>query len=143
MTADQSWYGDGLRFACTQCGRCCTGDPGAVWVGPAEIAELAGYLDLPAEELERRYVRLRGVRKALHERFDGDCVFYDRDVDGCRVYPVRPVQCRTWPFWEPLVVTPEAWEAVCEACPGCGQGELVSHGEILRRQAALAAARKG
>ena len=26
------WYADGLPFTCTQCGDCCTGDPGYVWV---------------------------------------------------------------------------------------------------------------
>ena len=27
----EPWYRDGLRFQCTQCGNCCTGDPGVVW----------------------------------------------------------------------------------------------------------------
>ena len=35
------WYADGLRFACTQCGNCCTGEPGFVWVNDAEIAAIA------------------------------------------------------------------------------------------------------
>ncbi len=39
---DQSpWYRDGLAFTCTQCGACCTGAPGYVWVDAAEIAALA------------------------------------------------------------------------------------------------------
>ena len=24
------WYNDGLRFTCTRCGHCCTGEPGFV-----------------------------------------------------------------------------------------------------------------
>ena len=28
----EPWYRDGLRFACTRCGACCTGAPGYVWV---------------------------------------------------------------------------------------------------------------
>ncbi|MBW2453767.1 MAG: YkgJ family cysteine cluster protein [Deltaproteobacteria bacterium] len=141
MSAQQPWYGDGLPFSCTQCGACCTGDPGAVWVSPGEIAALARFLGLPTAELDRRYVRLRGVRQALHERFNGDCIFYDRESAGCRVYPVRPAQCRAWPFWEALVATAADWEATSEACPGCGRGQLVSHAEILHRQATLAAPR--
>ena len=27
-----TWYADGLRFTCTQCGNCCTGQPGFVWI---------------------------------------------------------------------------------------------------------------
>ncbi len=141
MTAAQPWYGEGLRFTCTQCGACCTGEPGAVWVSPAEIVGLARFLGMASAELARRYVRLRGIRQALHERFNGDCIFYDRDSAGCRVYPVRPAQCLSWPFWEPRVATEEDWKATCAVCPGCGSGSQVSHAEILRRQASLAAAR--
>ena len=35
------WYRDGLQFECTQCGNCCTGDPGYVWVTPEEIKAIA------------------------------------------------------------------------------------------------------
>ncbi len=37
------WYQDGLAFTCTQCGKCCTGDPGFVWVTDEEIAALAAF----------------------------------------------------------------------------------------------------
>ena len=32
------WYAAGLRFFCTQCGDCCSGAPGFVWVNEEEIA---------------------------------------------------------------------------------------------------------
>ena len=35
------WYADGLQFECTQCGDCCTGAPGYVWVNKSEIEALA------------------------------------------------------------------------------------------------------
>ena len=38
-------------------------------------------------------------RVTLRERANGECVFWDRQA-GCTVYPARPAQCRTWPFWE-------------------------------------------
>ena len=40
MTAEP-WYQDGLKFNCTQCGDCCTGAPGFVWVNQAEIEAMA------------------------------------------------------------------------------------------------------
>jgi uncharacterized protein len=44
------WYRDGLAFACTGCGDCCTGAPGYVWVTRAEIEAMAAALGLaPAE----------------------------------------------------------------------------------------------
>jgi Fe-S-cluster containining protein len=126
------WYQDGLRFRCTRCGHCCTGEPGFVWVTAEEVAALAAYRGEPVEEVTGLFTRLAGTRRTLRERDNGDCVFYDRTA-GCTVYPVRPRQCRTWPFWESNVRTPEAWRRTCEVCPGSGQGELISAEEITRR----------
>ena len=57
---------------------------------------------------------------------------YDRDK-GCTVYRVRPAQCRTWPFWESNLATPEDWQRTTEICPGSGEGELIPVEDILRR----------
>jgi len=72
---------------------------------------------------ERRYVRQVGRRKSLVEYEGGDCCFLvDRK---CVVYEDRPIQCKTWPFWESNLRSRAAWKRTCEACPGAGQGELV------------------
>jgi Fe-S-cluster containining protein len=128
----EPWYRDGLRFRCTQCGHCCTGAPGFVWVNDAELAALAEHRGEPVAEFRDRFSRAVGEKRSLRERSNGDCVFYDR-AQGCTVYPVRPRQCRTWPFWENNVRTPDAWEQTCNVCPGSGQGELISAEEITRR----------
>ena len=52
---------------------------------------------------------------------------------GCTIYPVRPPQCRTWPFWDSNVATPEDWERTRGVCPGSGQGEVIPVEEISRR----------
>lgn len=119
------WYHQGLKFRCTACGDCCTGAPGYVWVNAQEIAALAKRLDLSVEEFEQRYVRKVGIRKSLVEFDNGDCVFFDGKTRKCKVYEERPRQCRTWPFWDSNVRTPEAWQATCEVCPGSGKGPLV------------------
>jgi Fe-S-cluster containining protein len=126
------WYKDGLRFTCTRCGKCCGGAPGFVWVNADEIRAIAEYRSEPVQELRDRFTRLIGIRRSLREKPDGECVFYDKNA-GCTVYPVRPRQCRTWPFWETNVKTPENWEHTCEICPGSGHGELISAEEITRR----------
>ena len=128
----EPWYQEGLRFQCTRCGHCCTGAPGYVWVNEAELIALAEYRGETVEEIVALYTRQVGRRVSLREQANGDCVCYDRTT-GCTVYPVRPRQCRTWPFWESNVVTPEAWEKTCEICPGSGQGDLISAEEITRR----------
>ena len=55
-----------------------------------------------------------------------------REDHTCAIYPVRPKQCATWPFWEENLER-ERWEGpVRERCPGIGQGRLHSAEEIER-----------
>lgn len=124
------WYSEGLKFQCSGCGDCCTGAPGYVWVNKAEIAALAGEVDMPVAEFEEKYVRKVGVRRSLKEFANGDCVFFDNQARKCEVYSSRPRQCRTWPFWDSNLRSPEAWEATCEECPGSGTGKLYQLEEI-------------
>ncbi len=131
--ADQPWYQQGLRFQCTQCGNCCTGAPGYVWVNAEEIERLAALVGLGIAAFEERYVRRVGTRKSLVEFDNGDCVFFDSKARTCTVYDARPRQCRSWPFWESNLRTPEAWEQTCEVCPGSGKGKLVPVEKILHQ----------
>ena len=63
--AEKLWYSKGLRFQCSECGDCCTGAPGYVWVNKAEIAELARLLGESIEDFEQKYTRQIGIRKSL------------------------------------------------------------------------------
>jgi Fe-S-cluster containining protein len=126
------WYQTGLCFTCTRCGHCCTGEPGFVWVDDADLAAIAEHRGETLDEIKGLFTRWTARGRTLRERTNGDCVFYDQQA-GCTVYPVRPPQCRTWPFWESNVETPEAWHQTCEVCPGSGQGELIPAEEITKR----------
>lgn len=121
------WYAEGLRFTCTQCGRCCGGAPGYVWVNRAEVEGLAKRLGMSVAEFEKRHVRDVGIRKSLKELRNGDCEFLRRREDGtayCAVYEDRPRQCRTWPFWKENLESREAWEETAKGCPGMNKGTL-------------------
>jgi uncharacterized protein len=126
------WYQDGLRFRCTQCGNCCTGAPGFVWVNEDEVAAIAAFREESIEETTALHTRAEGRGRSLRERANGDCVFLDGER-RCTIYPVRPRQCRTWPFWESNLATSADWERTCKTCPGSGQGELIPVEEITRR----------
>jgi Fe-S-cluster containining protein len=126
------WYRDGLRFTCTECGDCCTGEPGFVWVDQEELSAIADFLDEDVDLVRAVYTRPGQRGLTLREKANGDCVFYERGR-GCLIYPVRPAQCRTWPFWKSNVETPEDWQHTCAICPGSGQGELIPADEITRR----------
>ncbi len=128
---EKPWYHKGLRFQCSQCGDCCTGAPGYVWVNKEEITRLAQEVGIPdIETFREKYVRKVGVRESLREYGNGDCVFFDTEARKCTVYEARPRQCRTWPFWDSNLRDPEAWERTCEVCPGSGQGKLYSIEQI-------------
>lgn len=124
------WYSTGLSFQCTGCGNCCTGEPGYVWVTDAEIDLLAGHLQLERDVFLRKYVRLAGDRLSLIEMANGDCVFFDNQARCCTVYEARPLQCRTWPFWDSNLRSRRAWREIARGCPGCGQGPVIPLEEI-------------
>ncbi len=128
----EPWFEDGLRFRCTRCGNCCTGAPGYVWVNDEELSAIADFRGETVEEVTDLHTRLTKRGRSLREKDNGDCVFYDRER-GCTIYPVRPRQCRTWPFWESNVASPEAWQRTCAVCPGSGKGDLIPAEEILAR----------
>lgn len=131
------WFQNGLRFECTQCGDCCTGAPGYVWVNAEEIAALAKHLGLSIDDFESQFVRKIGGRKSLIEFDNGDCVFFDGQTRKCKVYQDRPRQCRTWPFWDSNTATPEDWKETCRVCPGSGQGKLYTVEEVLAQTAVV------
>jgi hypothetical protein len=103
-----------------------------VWVTDDELASIARFIQEPVEEVEKRLTRKYRGRRTLREKANGDCVFYERSR-GCTVYPVRPPQCRTWPFWESNLETPEDWANTESICPGSGEGELIPLEEITVR----------
>ena len=127
--SDDPWYRDGLAFECTQCGDCCRGAPGFVWVDAEAIARIAEYRGESVDQFSRRHVRRVGDRYSLIERPGGDCVFWE-EQGGCTVYPARPVQCRTWPFWAENIESPADWEHVRSVCPGSGRGQWFSLEQI-------------
>jgi uncharacterized protein len=145
---EHPWYADGLSFSCTGCGNCCSGGPGYVWLTTIEIGRLAAHLALEPREVIERYCRRHGSRYSLKEmgnpRGEYDCIFLkeipappaaDRQQAGagrriCTIYPVRPLQCRTWPFWDGPLASPAAWKRASARCPGMNQGRRYTHGEI-------------
>jgi len=128
--AGDRWYKDGLRFECTQCGDCCTGAPGFVWVNQEEIDALAAKVGIDVDAFEKKYVRKVSGRRSLVEFPNGDCVFFDTEKRNCSVYEARPRQCRTWPWWNSNLESEAAWKETCEVCPGSGRGKLYSIEQI-------------
>lgn len=128
------FYEDGLRFECTQCAHCCKDEPGFVFVSQQEIQEVSVFLDLSQEAFIRTYCK-RVDMGSFHmitfiERDNNDCIFLTEK--GCRIYPVRPIQCQSYPFWESIIESRESWDKEALECPGIGRGRLHSRQEIER-----------
>ena len=60
------------------------------------------------------------------------CVFLEPQTRRCSVYPARPTQCRTFPFWRSSVVEGEWTDEVRALCEGIGRGPLHSIEEAER-----------
>jgi uncharacterized protein len=134
------WYGGGLRFDCTQCGNCCTGPPGYVWVTREEIRRISVHLGRSDGWLDKDLLRRIGFKYSLVERANGDCVFLigtGNGHRGCAIYPVRPLQCRTWPFWSLNLKSASTWSQAGEVCPGMNNGRTfaVDQIEAIRHKA--------
>ncbi len=142
VSSTQPWFAEGLNFTCSQCGNCCTGAPGYVYLTREELRRLAEFLKLSIPETMEKYCRRVGSRISLKEkRGPGgwDCIFLkeiqatsrpdgaDQDITYtkrvCTVYYVRPLQCRTWPFWDGNLASRAAWEHASKRCPGIDQGD--------------------
>lgn len=129
------WYQEGLRFKCTGCGACCTGAPGYVWVTEEDIERIAQFLNISAEECRTTYVRRVHGRLSLKERPKNyDCVFLEGK--RCTIYPVRPKQCRTFPWWKENLTTPAHWKRAASYCEGIDHEDapLISLEEINSQQ---------
>lgn len=134
------WYEKGLSFTCTQCGNCCTGSSGFVWIGDEELTRLAEHLGLSREVTVRRHCRTINGKLSLKERKTDagkfDCIFLTGipgGIRGCGVYEARPLQCRTWPFWPENIDSEETWDAIhAKTCPGMNRGKRYTRSQVER-----------
>jgi Fe-S-cluster containining protein len=129
ISPEAPWYEEGLRFSCHQCGNCCRGaQPGFVYVTPFRVRRIAAFLGIRERAFRRDYVRRDENGEAVLElKENGDCVFWE---NGCTIYPERPRQCRTFPFWGETLKTPFDWSKLEEFCHGVDQGRLYPLEEI-------------
>jgi len=132
--AKSPWYAASLHFECAQCGNCCAGpDEGYIWLTRAEIELIADFLKISVGRFREKYLERVGTRSTIIEQpVTKDCVFL-KQIQGrkkCIIYPVRPNQCRTWPFWSENLASPAAWNRAARKCPGINRGSAYEFNEI-------------
>jgi Fe-S-cluster containining protein len=122
-----------LKFGCTGCGHCCiAGNGWFVYPGSGEAERIRGYLGLSSGWFRRRYlVKTADGDPVLSYRDDGRCVFLQND-NSCRIYPVRPLQCKTYPFWPEVSRSKTAWQREARRCEGINHGSVIPVARIRR-----------
>ncbi|WP_022670643.1 YkgJ family cysteine cluster protein [Hippea alviniae] len=80
---------------------CCIGE-GYVFLTNEDIERISEFLGLKREDFLKTYTRKVFGKIALIDlviKGEKRCVFLD-DNYRCEIYPVRPKQCESFPFWE-------------------------------------------
>jgi Fe-S-cluster containining protein len=127
ISAQEPWYKEGLKFKCTQCGECCTGAPGYIWVTEEEIQKMAEFKQMSLDAFCATFVKKVNGKLSLLEHSSAlnsnrfDCVFL-KDKK-CSIHPVRPTQCRTFPWWPSHLKSPQTWKNAAKQCEGIDHPE--------------------
>jgi len=108
-----------FRFQCIAgCGNCCTGE-GAVYFTPDDLKAIREYLKLDNARfasLRKRLIQKKKNGLLIH-RSNTDCLFLE-GKSVCKIYPARPLQCRSYPFWYSVYESKENFEWHTSHCPG-------------------------
>lgn len=117
-----------IQFKCRiDCSNCCKSG-GVVLINEDDIPKISKYLQLSTDDFLKRYTKTNGNKIYLIDRDINDCIFLDGHK--CKIYSVRPIQCRTFPFWPQNLKSEKRWNMVMEECPGIGEGPEFSRQDI-------------
>jgi uncharacterized protein len=117
-----------FQFECVACGRCCR-RPGDVFLEPEELEAAARHLGTTTDDLIDG-LSLTPQDAGYHAAVTSDspCPFLEGDL--CSIHPVKPSQCRTYPFWPEIVADATSWRSEAPHCPGIGRGKVYSRRDV-------------
>ncbi len=91
---------------------------------------MAAALGLSEEEAREKYWRVTGNVVQM-QVVDGHCIFYDAELQGCRVHEGRPERCREWPLHPSMLHDHNNYLTITESCPGLNKE--ISYEEFCRQ----------
>lgn len=127
----QPFYKQGVRFECQKdCSRCCGGTPGYVWLDAEDVVRISRFMELPVPEFIAKYTKDVDGELSLRdiEEDNWNCIMLKEG--RCSIYDVRPMQCRTFPFWYYNLSSKKRWDRMAQDCPGVGKGRMYSRVEV-------------
>ena len=118
---------NGIRFECQGSGNCCISrnSYGFVYLSKKDLKKLSNYFEISKTNFIKKYcdethdfLHLKELKKNK-----GKCLFLKNKK--CTVYKNRPIQCRTWPFWNENMNVKLWNEEISINCPGIGKGKKI------------------
>ena len=117
------------KFECLPgCSNCCQVNDGFVFLSEDEAEKIAKYLETTIAEMHKWFIKQIDKRLCLVDGENEHCIFIEDN--RCLIYPVRPQQCRDYPFWPEIISSKERWEKEKVVCPGIGTGKIYKADEI-------------
>ena len=124
-----------FRFECVAgCTNCCT-HPGDVFLTELDTKRIAHHLGLSTEEFFDQHCEKRDGKIRIADPAKEACRFVT--ATGCSIHAVKPLQCRTFPYWPEYVSSKRSWKNLRYFCPGIGVGPIIPLSAI-RSQAQVA-----
>lgn len=87
-------------FVCRRCGECCRIKDGIVRITNDDVTAISSHIGISGDEFIAEWCDIAPDRKGLvlKNAEDGHtCIMLD-EANRCRIYPVRPLKCRTFPY---------------------------------------------
>jgi uncharacterized protein len=136
MLRESTWLDSikSLPFECTGCGNCCRTE-GNVYMSPKEIQAASRHLNMTLSDFIQAYayttlLQSNGdrnctmnnsnvnneehppwilVKDVNTEEGHACCIFLNSETNQCSIYPARPIQCSTYPFWTNVLESENHW----------------------------------
>jgi Fe-S-cluster containining protein len=125
---------EGELFECKRCGSCCQ-LVARITLWDRDIYYFAKYFNISIKLAKKRFTRVdQHTPTGLSIKKTRPCMFYDFIDKSCKIYPVRPLVCRLYPFGtlidlDDLLNLPdncpmckefdELYKAICHNCSNC------------------------
>jgi uncharacterized protein len=107
-----------VEFKCTGCGKCCQIE-GICRISLKDVKNISKFLNLKEPEFLHQYTEVFDQNQIIlkdHENTT-DCIFLN-EKKQCSIYPVRPMQCSTYPYWSEILESTETWNEEANQCEG-------------------------
>lgn len=141
-----------MKFKCEKCGHCCNDPSIIVTVTHHDIQRITRFLSFTPQEAIKflafyyledsaaagKFIASPPIRTIKGDTFlgllkdkEGKCVFLDNG-NRCSIYPVRPMECRAFPFTFDVKKRWLCWGVAQKAkqCRGLNKGNAIS-AEVL------------